>query len=164
MQSAWAAPKPLRTRLFLSALTIYVYFKLLQSNSDFWCLALHSQHLKKISDLLIFFFLSEALIFKYMSYCTHKLLWSDIGFDIILTSIGDLQHYIKHRCWIGCFGVDVMLMFAWHVSHWLHFRHGQAHTQQSEETRVWQRRDHKWQCMHFHRSGSPSSPFAMGTK
>ncbi|KAK3862349.1 hypothetical protein Pcinc_024404 [Petrolisthes cinctipes] len=43
-------------------------------------------------------------------------------------------------------------------------KHGQAHTQQSEETRVWQRRDHKWQCMHFHRSGSPSSPFAMGTK
>lgn len=41
---------------------------------------------------------------------------------------------------------------------------GQAHTQQSEETRVWQRRDHKWQCMHFHRSGSPSSPFALGTK
>ncbi|XP_045104297.1 calcium/calmodulin-dependent protein kinase type II delta chain-like isoform X31 [Portunus trituberculatus] len=34
-------------------------------------------------------------------------------------------------------------------------KHGQAHTQQSEETRVWQRRDHKWQCMHFHRSGSP---------
>ncbi|XP_071542376.1 calcium/calmodulin-dependent protein kinase type II alpha chain isoform X14 [Panulirus ornatus] len=43
-------------------------------------------------------------------------------------------------------------------------KHGQAHTQQSEETRVWQRRDHKWQCMHFHRSGSPSSPFALGTK
>lgn len=43
-------------------------------------------------------------------------------------------------------------------------KQGQAHTQQSEETRVWQRRDHKWQCMHFHRSGSPSSPFALGTK
>lgn len=43
-------------------------------------------------------------------------------------------------------------------------KHGQAHTQQSEETRVWHRRDHKWQCMHFHRSGSPSSPFALGTK
>lgn len=43
-------------------------------------------------------------------------------------------------------------------------KQGQAHTQQSEETRVWQRRDNKWQCMHFHRSGSPSSPFALGTK
>ncbi|KAK8749341.1 hypothetical protein OTU49_015805 [Cherax quadricarinatus] len=43
-------------------------------------------------------------------------------------------------------------------------KQGLAHTQQSEETRVWQRRDHKWQCMHFHRSGSPSAPFALGTK
>ncbi|XP_069171838.1 calcium/calmodulin-dependent protein kinase type II delta chain isoform X9 [Procambarus clarkii] len=43
-------------------------------------------------------------------------------------------------------------------------KQGQAHTQQSEETRVWHRRDHKWQCMHFHRTGSPSSPFALGTK
>lgn len=43
-------------------------------------------------------------------------------------------------------------------------KQGMAHTQQSEETRVWQRRDSKWQCCHFHRSGSPSAPFAMGTK
>lgn len=43
-------------------------------------------------------------------------------------------------------------------------KQGQAHTQQSEETRVWHRRDNKWQCIHFHRSGSPSSPFALGTK
>ncbi|XP_066964833.1 calcium/calmodulin-dependent protein kinase type II alpha chain isoform X28 [Macrobrachium rosenbergii] len=43
-------------------------------------------------------------------------------------------------------------------------KQGQAHTQQSEETRVWHRKDNKWQCIHFHRSGSPSSPFALGTK
>ncbi|CAL4125688.1 unnamed protein product [Meganyctiphanes norvegica] len=43
-------------------------------------------------------------------------------------------------------------------------KQGMAHTQQSEETRVWQRRDSKWQCCHFHRSGTPSAPFAMGTK
>ncbi|KAJ9601394.1 hypothetical protein L9F63_000418, partial [Diploptera punctata] len=32
-------------------------------------------------------------------------------------------------------------------------KQGQAHTQQSEETRVWHKRDNKWQNVHFHRSG-----------
>lgn len=40
-------------------------------------------------------------------------------------------------------------------------KQGQPHTQQSEETRVWHRRDSKWQCVHFHRSGSPSAPFTL---
>ncbi|KAM4709993.1 calcium/calmodulin-dependent protein kinase type II subunit delta isoform 7-T7 [Discoglossus pictus] len=31
-------------------------------------------------------------------------------------------------------------------------------TMQSEETRVWHRRDGKWQNVHFHRSGSPTIP------
>ncbi|XP_069782664.1 calcium/calmodulin-dependent protein kinase type II delta chain isoform X14 [Narcine bancroftii] len=31
-------------------------------------------------------------------------------------------------------------------------------TMQTEETRVWHRRDGKWQNVHFHRSGSPSTP------
>ncbi|XP_047116856.1 calcium/calmodulin-dependent protein kinase type II alpha chain isoform X5 [Schistocerca piceifrons] len=31
-------------------------------------------------------------------------------------------------------------------------KQGQAHTQQSEETRVWHKRDNKWQNVHFHRS------------
>ncbi|XP_060576358.1 calcium/calmodulin-dependent protein kinase type II subunit delta-like isoform X6 [Ruditapes philippinarum] len=31
-------------------------------------------------------------------------------------------------------------------------------TKQSEETRVWQRKDGKWQNVHFHRSGDPSAP------
>uniref|UniRef100_A0A4D5R9K4 calcium/calmodulin-dependent protein kinase n=2 Tax=Scolopendra TaxID=41364 RepID=A0A4D5R9K4_SCOVI len=38
---------------------------------------------------------------------------------------------------------------------------GMAHSQQSEETRVWHRRDGKWQSVHFHRSRSPSSPFTV---
>ncbi|XP_078659676.1 calcium/calmodulin-dependent protein kinase type II delta chain-like isoform X5 [Branchiostoma floridae x Branchiostoma belcheri] len=37
-------------------------------------------------------------------------------------------------------------------------RNGMPVTLQSEETRVWQKRDGKWQCVHFHRSGSPSCP------
>merc|ERR1711915_392571 len=39
-----------------------------------------------------------------------------------------------------------------------------AHTQQCEETRVWQRRDGKWQCVHFHRSGAPSTPSVVISK
>lgn len=39
------------------------------------------------------------------------------------------------------------------------FRSGMAHTQQSEETRVWYKKEGKWQNVHFHRSGSASSPF-----
>ncbi|XP_055766333.1 calcium/calmodulin-dependent protein kinase type II delta 2 chain-like isoform X2 [Salvelinus fontinalis] len=35
---------------------------------------------------------------------------------------------------------------------------GMPRTMQSEETRVWHRRDGKWQNIHFHRSGSPSVP------
>ncbi|XP_060520788.1 calcium/calmodulin-dependent protein kinase type II alpha chain-like [Cylas formicarius] len=32
-------------------------------------------------------------------------------------------------------------------------KHGQAHTHQSAESRVWHKRDNKWQNVHFHRSG-----------
>uniref|UniRef100_A0A673WZ62 calcium/calmodulin-dependent protein kinase n=1 Tax=Salmo trutta TaxID=8032 RepID=A0A673WZ62_SALTR len=35
---------------------------------------------------------------------------------------------------------------------------GMPRTMQSEETRIWQRRDAKWQNIHFHRSGSPTVP------
>ncbi|MBN3290057.1 KCC2D kinase, partial [Polypterus senegalus] len=35
---------------------------------------------------------------------------------------------------------------------------GMPKTMQSEETRVWHRRDSKWQNIHFHRSGSPTVP------
>lgn len=35
---------------------------------------------------------------------------------------------------------------------------GLPRTMQSEETRVWHRRDSKWQNIHFHRSGSPTVP------
>ncbi|XP_038860792.1 calcium/calmodulin-dependent protein kinase type II subunit alpha isoform X5 [Salvelinus namaycush] len=34
---------------------------------------------------------------------------------------------------------------------------GMPRTAQSEETRIWHRRDGKWQIVHFHRSGSPST-------
>ncbi|XP_033749889.1 calcium/calmodulin-dependent protein kinase type II delta chain-like isoform X13 [Pecten maximus] len=37
-------------------------------------------------------------------------------------------------------------------------RNGLPVTTQAEETRVWQRKDSKWQNVHFHRSGSPSAP------
>ncbi|XP_046391789.1 calcium/calmodulin-dependent protein kinase type II alpha chain isoform X5 [Ischnura elegans] len=37
-------------------------------------------------------------------------------------------------------------------------KQGQAHTQQTEESRVWHKRDGKWQNVHFHRSGSALSP------
>lgn len=33
---------------------------------------------------------------------------------------------------------------------------GIPRTAQSEETRIWHRRDGKWQIVHFHRSGAPS--------
>ncbi|KAK7910229.1 hypothetical protein WMY93_014913 [Mugilogobius chulae] len=35
---------------------------------------------------------------------------------------------------------------------------GLPRTMQSEETRIWQRRDSKWQNIHFHRSRSPTVP------
>ncbi|KAK2169412.1 hypothetical protein LSH36_10g08004 [Paralvinella palmiformis] len=35
---------------------------------------------------------------------------------------------------------------------------GMPHTQQSEETRVWQRKEGKWQNIHYHRSGALSAP------
>eukprot|EP00092_Neocalanus_flemingeri_P071537 GFUD01087952.1.p1 GENE.GFUD01087952.1~~GFUD01087952.1.p1 ORF type:complete len:547 (+),score=83.02 GFUD01087952.1:385-2025(+) len=43
-------------------------------------------------------------------------------------------------------------------------KHGNAHTSQSEETRIWQRRDGRWQNVHFHRSNSTcNNPFALKT-
>nr|XP_021138689.1 calcium/calmodulin-dependent protein kinase type II subunit delta isoform X6 [Columba livia] len=38
---------------------------------------------------------------------------------------------------------------------------GMPKTMQSEETRVWHRRDGKWQNVHFHRSGSPTVPIKL---
>ncbi|MED6290612.1 Calcium/calmodulin-dependent protein kinase type II subunit beta, partial [Characodon lateralis] len=35
---------------------------------------------------------------------------------------------------------------------------GRPHSSQSEETRVWHRRDSKWQNIHFHCSGAPAAP------
>ncbi|XP_050769944.1 calcium/calmodulin-dependent protein kinase type II subunit beta-like [Gymnogyps californianus] len=35
---------------------------------------------------------------------------------------------------------------------------GRPRTSQSEETRVWHRRDGKWQNVHFHGSGAPVAP------
>ncbi|XP_045569772.1 calcium/calmodulin-dependent protein kinase type II delta 2 chain, partial [Salmo salar] len=45
-----------------------------------------------------------------------------------------------------------------HVHLIVHGRGGMPRTMQSEETRVWHRREGKWQNIHFHRSGSPSVP------
>lgn len=39
---------------------------------------------------------------------------------------------------------------------------GMPRTMQSEETRIWHRRDSKWQNIHFHRSGSPTVPTKYG--
>lgn len=36
---------------------------------------------------------------------------------------------------------------------------GRPRTAQSEETRVWHRRDGKWQNIHYHRSGAPGAKY-----
>ncbi|KAG7236469.1 hypothetical protein INR49_000843, partial [Caranx melampygus] len=38
---------------------------------------------------------------------------------------------------------------------------GRPRSSQSEETRVWHRRDSKWQNIHFHCSGAPAAPLQM---
>ncbi|XP_011059133.1 PREDICTED: calcium/calmodulin-dependent protein kinase type II alpha chain isoform X7 [Acromyrmex echinatior] len=44
-------------------------------------------------------------------------------------------------------------------------KQGVAHTQQSEESRVWHKRDNKWQNVHFHRSAvTGPSPFSFNHK
>jgi len=41
-------------------------------------------------------------------------------------------------------------------------KQGNAHTSQSEETRIWQRREGRWQNIHFHRSNSTcNNPYAV---
>ena len=46
----------------------------------------------------------------------------------------------------------------------LFFRQGMTHTTQTEETRVWHRKENKWQNIHFHRSDSGGSQFHTGHK
>ena len=43
------------------------------------------------------------------------------------------------------------------------FRNGQPHTHQSEETRIWHKRDGRWVNVHFHRSNatSDSNPYIL---
>ncbi|KAK1126473.1 hypothetical protein K0M31_005105 [Melipona bicolor] len=44
-------------------------------------------------------------------------------------------------------------------------KQGVAHTHQSEESRVWHKRDNKWQNVHFHRSAvTGPSPFTYNHK
>lgn len=40
---------------------------------------------------------------------------------------------------------------------------GRPRTTQSEETRVWYRRDGKWLNVHYHCSGAPAAPLQWGT-
>jgi calcium/calmodulin-dependent protein kinase (CaM kinase) II len=40
-------------------------------------------------------------------------------------------------------------------------KQGVAHTQQAEETRIWHRKEGRWQNVHFHRSSSCNSPFSV---
>lgn len=41
-------------------------------------------------------------------------------------------------------------------------KHGTPQTAQSEETRIWQRRDGRWQNVHFHRSAATcNNPYAL---
>jgi ketosteroid isomerase-like protein len=35
------------------------------------------------------------------------------------------------------------------------YRNGQPQSVRTEETRVWHKKDTRWQCVHFHRSGMP---------
>jgi len=43
-------------------------------------------------------------------------------------------------------------------------KNGTPHTMQTEETRVWARKDGKWQNVHFHRSSCPSSSSSSSSK
>ena len=36
-----------------------------------------------------------------------------------------------------------------------YFRNGQPQSVRTEETRIWHKKDTRWQCVHFHRSGMP---------
>lgn len=57
-------------------------------------------------------------------------------------------------------GYCVSVWWLDHLSNFMFvfYRDGLPATQQSEETRVWQKKDGKWQNIHFHRSGGPSAP------
>jgi calcium/calmodulin-dependent protein kinase (CaM kinase) II len=43
-------------------------------------------------------------------------------------------------------------------------KQGMTHTTQTEETRVWHRKENKWQNVHFHRSDSSGSQYHTGHK
>ncbi|NWU62363.1 KCC2D kinase, partial [Pterocles burchelli] len=64
----------------------------------------------------------------------------------------------KHSFFISV-NLHLFLVFCCTHSHIIgHLGNGMPKTMQSEETRVWHRRDGKWQNVHFHRSGSPTVP------
>ncbi|NXS72508.1 KCC2D kinase, partial [Pandion haliaetus] len=56
-----------------------------------------------------------------------------------------------------CFSVCFCCAHSHTIGHYMDGS-GMPKTMQSEETRVWHRRDGKWQNVHFHRSGSPTVP------
>jgi calcium/calmodulin-dependent protein kinase (CaM kinase) II len=49
----------------------------------------------------------------------------------------------------------LMLYCFWGFSKFEIFRNGQSQSVRTEETRVWHKKDSRWQCIHFHRSGMP---------
>jgi ketosteroid isomerase-like protein len=40
---------------------------------------------------------------------------------------------------------------------YIYLRNGQPQSVRTEETRVWHKKDSRWQCVHFHRSGMPAA-------
>ncbi|NXF57780.1 KCC2D kinase, partial [Ciccaba nigrolineata] len=67
--------------------------------------------------------------------------------------LGRKVWFFSEFCYM-CFSV----CFCCTYSHIIGHLGGMPKTMQSEETRVWHRRDGKWQNVHFHRSGSPTVP------
>jgi calcium/calmodulin-dependent protein kinase (CaM kinase) II len=59
--------------------------------------------------------------------------------------LSDWKNFIFRKLIVGFSIIFFSLLFVL-------FRQGHAHTHQSEETRVWHKRDNKWQNVHIHRS------------
>lgn len=107
----------------------------------------HSQDSDPLTICIHTALLRLYLFEKVMFFCCFLTVWSKNSKPVHTTILNPHIHLI---------GEEAACIAYIRITQYLD-TNGMPCTAQSEETRIWHRKDGKWQIVHFHRSGSPSA-------
>lgn len=100
---------------------------------------------------------SFCYILRYSVRQSHQSVTSVVSCTAALSKAKQPIHTILLNPHVHLIGEEAACIAYIRLTQYVDFN-GMPRTMQSEETRIWHRRDSKWQNIHFHRSGSPTVP------